>query len=507
MRWNNKAALLRRPFHVFGVGIGIAGIALAVSLCFLVALSADEKQLTVVTPQDHFSVAVQQREGKEYIDLQNVLDSMGHSSATIEGESFKLHYGRVEAHFQSGQTAAKIENTTVQLTGKFQLDNGRGWVPVSSLVELLPAFTGGHAEYHEISRRLFLNGGGTRFTAELKKGSPSSLAISFTAPVNPRVSTESGKLKLTFSRDPLVMPAQNLKYDDPLIGALHYSENENGGEMVIEASEPLLASFNDNGRTIVLSAAPKLATATPPAEAQPPAGTPSAAAGGTAPPESNPNAPAIISSGSATLGEATSAPHTRYLIVIDPSHGGSERGAALSDNLAEKDVTLAIARRLRAELNDRGLVTFMIRDSDSTISLDQRAVATNTSRAAVYVAIHAGTLGQGVRVYTSMLPETTLAPGTFLPWETAQSGYVRSSRVLAASVLDQISKNSSRIPVAMMPAPVRPLNNIAGAAIAIEVAPQNGDVDSLTSSNYQQMIANALAAAIVYSRASLESAR
>ena len=501
MLWN-KEAFLQRPFRTFR----IAGIALAVSLCFLLALSADEKQLTVVTPQDHFSVAVQQRDGKEYIDLQNVLDSIGHSSATVEGENFKLHYGRVEAHFQSGEAAVKVGATTIQLSGKFQLDNGRGWVPVSSLAELMPVFTGGHAEYHEISRRLFLNGSGTRFIAELKKGSPSSLAISFTAPVNPRVSTESGKLKLTFSRDPLVMPAQNLKYDDPLISSLHYSENENGGEMVIEASEPLLASFNDNGKTIVLSAAPKLASATPPAEAQPPPGTPSAA-GGSAALENNPGAPAITSSGSATLGEAGSAPHTRYLIVIDPGHGGSERGAALSDTIAEKDVTLAIARRLRAELNDRGLVTFMIRDSDSTISLDQRAVVTNTSRAAVYVAIHAGTLGQGVRVYTSMLPETALAPGTFLPWETAQSGYVRSSRVLAASVLDQISKNPSKIAVAMMPAPVRPLNNIGGAAIAIEVAPQNGDVDTLTSSNYQQMIVNALAAAIVYSRASLESAR
>jgi len=162
---------------------------------------------------------------------------------------------------------------------------------------------------------------------------------------------------------------------------------------------------------------------------------------------------------------------------------------------------------LRAELSDRGQATFMIRDSDSTISLDQRAIATNTSRAAVYVAIHAGTLGSGVRVYTSMLPETAPAPGSFLPWETAQSGYVRGSRILAASVLDQIGKSQAKLPVAMMPAPVRPLNNIAGAAIVVEVAPQHGDVDSLTSSNYQQMIANALAAAIVSSRATLEQSR
>jgi len=427
-----------------------------------------------------------------------------HTSATVEGDVFKLRYNRVEAQFRSGETSGKVGNASVQLAGKFLLENERGLVPFASLAELLAHFTGGHAEYHEVSRRLFVNGGGTRFSAELKKGAPSSLAISFTAPVNPRISSEGGKLRLTFSHDPLAMTAQSLKYDDSLITSLHYSENENGGEMVIEASEPLLASFSDKGKTIMLSAAPKLATTASQPETQTAAGT---STNGTPPAENNATSQVAASSGSAILGEPSSVPHARYLIVIDPSHGGSERGAALSDKLAEKDITLTIARRLRSELNDRGLVTFMIRDSDSTISLDQRAVVTNTARAAVYVAIHAGTLGRGVRVYTSMLPETAPAPGTFLPWETAQSGYVRNSRILASSVIDQISKNQSKLTVAMMPAPVRPLNNIAGAAIAIEIAPQNGDVESLTNSNYQQMIANSLATAIVSVRSTLEQSR
>jgi N-acetylmuramoyl-L-alanine amidase len=489
----------------------IAGIVLVVLLCFLslsilvAHSSADEKELTVITPQDRFPVPIEQREGKEYVDLQNILDSMGHSSASIEGQSFKLHYGHVDAQFQPGQSEVKTGKSKLQLTGPFLMENGRGWVPVSSLVELIPALMGGHAEYHEIPHRLFLNGGGTRFSAELKKGTPSALTLSFTAPVSPHITNESGKLKLSFSRDPLVQPGQNWKYDDPLITALHYSENEGGNEIVVEANEPLLANFSDNGRTITISTAPKLAAAPQTSEAQPNSGASTAPTAN--PPAAESTSPITASSGTAALGEPSGVPHARFLIVIDPSHGGSERGAALSDKIAEKDVTLAIARRLRAELSDRGQATFMIRDSDATISLDQRAVVTNTSRAAVYVAIHAGTLGHGVRVYTSMLPETAPASGAFLPWETAQSSYVRASRVLAASVIDQITKSQSKLPVAMMPAPVRPLNNIAGAAIAVEVAPQNHDVDTLTSSNYQQMIANALAAAIVSSRAGVEQAR
>ena len=493
MPWTRKAAWQRR--------LRFTGIVAAVCLCFLLAHSAEEKQLTVIAPGTSFPVPIQERDGKDYVDLQSVLDPLG-GSATVEGENFKLHYGREDVRFHAGQANAKAGNARVQLAGKFLLENGRGLMPLGSLVDLLQRITGGHSEYHEASRRLFVNGSGTRFSAELKKGAPSSLAFSFSAPVNPRISSEGGKLRLSFSHDPIMMTPQSWKYDDPLLAAAHYSENESGGEIVIEAAEPLLASFSDNGKTIVVTAAPKLVTTTPSGEA--PNGANAPIAGNAAPSDNNSSVPGTASSGTATLGSPGGLPRTRYLVVIDPSHGGSERGAALSDKLAEKEVTLAIARRLRTELTDRGLVVFIIRDSDATISVDQRAIVTNTARAAVYVAIHAGTLGRGVRVYTSMLPETTPSPGAFLPWETAQSGYVRASRSLASSVLDQISKGPARIPVAMMPAPVRPLNNIAGAAIAVEVAPQHGDVESLNNTNYQQMIANSLAAAIVYARPNVE---
>ena len=495
MRWNRKTSWQRR--------LRFTGIAVALSLCFLLAHSAEEKQLTVIAPGTSFPVPIQEREGKNYVDLQRVFDPLG-ASASVDGENFKLHYGRTDAHFRSGEANFKTTNARAQLASKFLLENGRGLVPLASLADLLQRLTGAHSEYHEASRRLFVNGGGTRFSAELKKGAPSSLAFSFSTPVNPRISSEGGKLRLTFSHDPIMMAPQSWRYDDSLVTAAHYSENESGGEIVIEASEPLLASFGDNGKTIIVTAAPKLTTSTPSAEA-PNAGANTSGTSNATQPETNPDSTA--SSGSAALVAPSGLPHTRYLVVIDPSHGGSERGAALSDRLAEKEVTLAIARRLRAELTDRGLIAFMIRDSDVTIPVGQRAIVSNTARGAVYIAIHAGTLGRGVRVYTSMLPETTPSPGAFLPWETAQSGYVRASRSLAVSVLDQMSKTSARLPVAMMPAPVRPLNNIAGAAIAVEVAPQRGDVESLNNASYQQMIANSLAAGIVYARPNVEQQR
>jgi N-acetylmuramoyl-L-alanine amidase len=180
----------------------------------------------------------------------------------------------------------------------------------------------------------------------------------------------------------------------------------------------------------------------------------------------------------------------------------------LNEDILEKDVNLAIARRLRAELQNRGVNVFMLRDGDQTISLDRRAETANALRPGLYLALHAASLGRGVRICTSALPPAPSSRSiTFAPWATAQAGYISASGNLATALLDELSKNPFRIPVGLMPAPVRPLNNIAGAAVAIEVSPQRDDVASLSDPDYQQSVAVALATAIATLRPQLEQSR
>jgi len=40
----------------------------------------------------------------------------------------------------------------------------------------------------------------------------------------------------------------------------------------------------------------------------------------------------------------------KHIIVIDPAHGGQDKGIALTDKVAEKDITLAVALAVRKEL-------------------------------------------------------------------------------------------------------------------------------------------------------------
>src|SRR5258706_15700165 len=113
--------------------------------------------------------------------------------------------------------------------------------------------------------------------------------------------------------------------------------------------------------------------------------------------------------------------------MIDPGHGGDDPGAKFSDTLLEKDITLAFARKLRRELQGRGIPAVLTRDSDTTLTFDQRALSTNSQRAAIYVAGHAGARGSGVRVMSAMhlasappapdegMPQKPVSP--FVPWE------------------------------------------------------------------------------------------
>lgn len=75
-------------------------------------------------------------------------------------------------------------------------------------------------------------------------------------------------------------------------------------------------------------------------------------------------------------------------VVIDAGHGGHDRGGIPGQRIAEKTMTLDVARRLQAQLRAAGLRTVMTRNSDDFISLGQRVAIANAQRDAVFVSIH-----------------------------------------------------------------------------------------------------------------------
>jgi len=183
-----------------------------------------------------------------------------------------------------------------------------------------------------------------------------------------------------------------------------------------------------------------------------------------------------------------------FFVMIDAGHGGDDRGAQLANGFAEKDVTLAMARRVKAELQDRGIQAHLLRESDYSLSLDQRAEISNEQHASVYVSIHASPPGEGVRIYAPALTSPApAAAGRFLPWESAQSVHLKRSQALARAVSTELNRRG--IPVAMISAPLRPLNNINAPAIGIELVEGEGGRE-ITSARFQNSVAANVAAGI-----------
>jgi N-acetylmuramoyl-L-alanine amidase len=474
----------------------LAGILSAAVVLFS---AAPEKHLSVYSTAANYSLPVLQRQGRDYIGLLELLDPLGTVSAKTEPLRWRLHYNNILADFSVGRSAASIQGRGADLTGKFLLENGRGMVPLDSLNSLLPRILGGPATLHLESNRLFIGNVGTHFTATIAPDDPSRLIFHFTAPVNPTVATEPGTLRMTFRREPLLGPASPmLTFNSKIIPAADFSETEGAAEIAVATTAPLIASFSPDGRTITLSP-PKSLTAAKSPPTPTPAATPAPA--NQAPNQTVPNQTVSQSSSPAPSPSV----QRRYFAIVDASHGGDDRGEALSPTLAEKDVTVAFARRLRQELESRGITTLVLRDSDANLSLDDRAFFANTTHAAVYIALHAASNGHGVRLYTALLPYASDDDhGPFHSWTAAQSPAMSLSQATGASVAAELRK--VQVTVRTLSAPLRPLNNITTAAIAVEVAPPASDVLPLTAPDYQQLIAGAVANGIVAIRSQLGAA-
>lgn len=75
-------------------------------------------------------------------------------------------------------------------------------------------------------------------------------------------------------------------------------------------------------------------------------------------------------------------------IVIDPGHGGFDRGGVPRQSIGEKNLTLDTAQRLRAVLQAAGYRVIMTRNSDVFIPLGQRTAIANSYRGATFISIH-----------------------------------------------------------------------------------------------------------------------
>ena len=221
-----------------------------------------------------------------------------------------------------------------------------------------------------------------------------------------------------------------------------------------------------------------------------------------APPEAQPTAPTPTPSASAPQPTVQVAPAPpRFMVVIDAAHGGDDMGGHLSDGQYEKAATLALGTRLKSLLGARGIQVTMTRDGDQSVGMDQRAAVANRANAQACISLHVAETGSGVHLFASNLPAVNAS--RFMPWRTAQAGYVTRSLALTGALNSALQHGSATVTLARVPLPG--LDSMTCPAVAIELAPERGSDKKVTaepdSADYQARIAGILATALLEWRA------
>lgn len=93
------------------------------------------------------------------------------------------------------------------------------------------------------------------------------------------------------------------------------------------------------------------------------------------------------------------------LIVIDPGHGGVDPGAIGANGVFEKNVTLALSKELKKQLESTGKYRVMLtREKDIFIKLHHRVAFARKHEADLFISVHADSLKRsnvrGASVYT-----------------------------------------------------------------------------------------------------------
>jgi N-acetylmuramoyl-L-alanine amidase len=217
-------------------------------------------------------------------------------------------------------------------------------------------------------------------------------------------------------------------------------------------------------------------------------------------------------------------------IVIDPGHGGDDTGAKGAAGTLEKNVTLAIARKLKAALESRlGVRVLLTRDGDQNVAVDQRAAVANNNKADLFLSIHASASvrlsASGAEVFSigasddasrtaQAAPESLPVLGggnrdiEVIPWENAQARFLAQSASLARSLAAAMREHVAMSPRPLIQAPLRVLVGANMPAVLVETGflTNIAQEKQLAGDEYQNAIVQALVDGIVRFRATAAGA-
>lgn len=236
------------------------------------------------------------------------------------------------------------------------------------------------------------------------------------------------------------------------------------------------------------------------------------------------------------LEPAPSAPAPpRFVVMVDPGHGGRDPGAVGPKGLREKDIVLDVARRLadRLERLDPTIDVRLTRESDAFIGLDERWRIAERADADAFVSLHVNAsdvaYARGVEVYFLTLGRATDSEASRVAaWENAagrdgvvapatgadlgliladleRAGSLERSSLLAEDLLETLGARGLVEMRSVKQAPFQVLSSARIPSVLIELGflTNAKDVDLLGRPAFLSRLADALAEGIAAYRKSV----
>ena len=493
-----------RPLIVLALSFGLAGLSAAAALARQAATPRAAQGLTVISAEGRRPLPASQVGDQLMVALDDVAPLFGVTvrEDSVGGGLTVTTAGGKRVLLTPGQPLASADGRLVSLPAGPARDGRRWLVPVEFLQRALAPVLGSRIEVRRNARLVLV--GDVRVPRIDVRQQESGGAIRLTLSVAPRaghqVVHDANRLLFQFDANALdvTLPAVT---PGPLLQGIRVGESPATITLDLGprfGSYRASATTRDANSELVVELVPTFTDQ--------------------AIPVPRPTAPAAE-----PLPQVAAAGPTVRTVVIDAGHGGEELGAAGRSASVEKDITLAIARRLRAALEGRlGLRVLMTRDGDHAVSLDDRAALANTNKADLFISLHANAslraATRGAQVYFLNADQTgedarraalagqslpTLGGGSrdveLILWEMAQVRHISESAALASIVEEELR---GRLPVNERPVLQAPFRVLAAAnmpAVLVEVGYLTNAEDErlLKSAAHQDLIVQALLQAVI----------
>ncbi len=475
-----------------------------VALCLLAAQTGSAFQgqtvsYTMYTPDGRRTAVVRTGITPETIALEQLASTFSLTFTEDRAANGIIIGTKGERIYASpGQSFVRAAGRVVALDGPVQRDRGGWTVPIDFLTKALGPAIGQPVVVRRASRLVLV---GTVRVPEIKShvertGSGARVVITIQPATLHRVTREGAHLTIHFDATALDAAAPTGLIPDFAPGI-----RVDGTNLVIDLGPQAAAHRAEDDRATGALTIDLL----PP---QPPAPPPGPARPAPAPPP----APKLDLQ-----------PAGLRTIVLDPGHGGDDAGETGAGGTKEKDITLIVARRLKAAIEGRlGLRVLLTREGDDTVSMDRRTEIANNNKADAFISLHAnGSIRPGVRGTQIFTPFVTAAGGTgtdanarlptvpvvgggsrvieSVPWDVAQRPFVDQSTSLGAVLARQLAEHN--VPLFARPAvqaPMRVLTSAHMPAVLLELAfLSNADDEKLlANSDWQSSVIEGVLAAL-----------